>query len=197
VLRARRGPLVLLVALSTLLGVVPASGASRTKPDWALQIDAIIGDRPFSVSVGDAGVVWYQHHPWVERPPASNEKLLLSMTLLSRFASVRTIATEVRTNGSIADGVLHGDVWLTGHGDPEVNAKILAALAAQIRDAGIRRVDGAVIGATGPFIRDWWATGWRDYFPAGGVEMGDSGTAHLDTPPDPVSRDAMAERSAE
>ena len=27
------------------------------------------------------------------------------------------------------------------------------------------RVRGRVFGATGPFARDWWAPGWRDYFP--------------------------------
>ena len=37
---------------------------------------------------------------------------------------------------------------------------------------------------------------WREYFPRG-VEMGDSGTAHLDPPPDPVSRDAVVEKSLE
>jgi D-alanyl-D-alanine carboxypeptidase/D-alanyl-D-alanine-endopeptidase (penicillin-binding protein 4) len=31
--------------------------------------------------------------------------------------------------------------------------------------AGVERVRGRVFGATGPFARDWWAPGWREYFP--------------------------------
>ena len=34
-----------------------------------------------------------------------------------------------------------------------------------MKDAGIRVLHGRVIGVTSGFERDWWAPGWRDYFP--------------------------------
>jgi D-alanyl-D-alanine carboxypeptidase/D-alanyl-D-alanine-endopeptidase (penicillin-binding protein 4) len=41
----------------------------------------------------------------------------------------------------------------------------MAALARAVKAAGIRRVRGRVMGSTEGFRRDWWAPGWRDYFP--------------------------------
>ncbi len=173
VLRARRRPLVPFVFAALLAGVLPARAATlpppgdplRARPAWAHDLDAIIGDRPFSVSVGEAGEVWYEHKAWVMRPPASNQKLLLSMVLLDRYAPGRRIATEVRHDGRIDDGVLRGDLWLVGHGDPDVDRDAIRAIASEVEAAGIRRIAGSVMGATGPFERDWWAPGWREYFP--------------------------------
>jgi D-alanyl-D-alanine carboxypeptidase/D-alanyl-D-alanine-endopeptidase (penicillin-binding protein 4) len=54
---------------------------------------------------------------------------------------------------------------LVGHGDPEVDGATLRRLARAIHDAGIRRLRGRVLGVTTGFTRDWWAPGWRDYFP--------------------------------
>jgi serine-type D-Ala-D-Ala carboxypeptidase/endopeptidase (penicillin-binding protein 4) len=170
--RARRLTSVCVVLLSlalpaTATAVPTGRGQTlRARPAWVQDLDAIVGDRPFSVSVGQDGVTWYQHRAWVAGPPASNEKLLLSMVLLDRFAPSRTIATEIRASGHVDEhGVLRGDLYLIGHGDPEVKTPDLGALAQQVRAAGIRRVKGGVVGATGPFVRDWWAEGWRDYFP--------------------------------
>jgi D-alanyl-D-alanine carboxypeptidase/D-alanyl-D-alanine-endopeptidase (penicillin-binding protein 4) len=160
-----------LLALLATEVVAPASAAlrsptaTRARPQWAKDLDAIIGDRPFSVVVGRDGEVWYRHLGWVARPPASNQKLLLSMTLLARFGAGRIFRTEVRRDGEVVDGVLHGDLWLVGHGDPETGRDDLRRLAEAVRAAGIDRVRGRVIGGLGPFARDWWAPGWKDYFP--------------------------------
>ena len=119
----------------------PSPGAQvRVRPAWVRDLDGLIGDRPFSVSVGDDGDTWYQHRSWVLRPPASNEKLLLSMVLLDRFATWRRIVTELRAHGKLVDGVLHGDLWLVGHGDPDVDRGTLNRLVSQLETAGIRRM---------------------------------------------------------
>jgi D-alanyl-D-alanine carboxypeptidase/D-alanyl-D-alanine-endopeptidase (penicillin-binding protein 4) len=161
------------VLVAMLAAAIPAQATSteqsvpqvRVRPAWANAMDEIIGNRPFSVTVGDDGETWYRHLDWVERPPASNQKLLLSMVLLDRLGTDVRIRTEVRAVGPIEDGVLRGDLVLRGHGDPEVDGRTLHALARRVRAAGVRRIAGGVVGATAPFERDWWATGWRDYFP--------------------------------
>jgi D-alanyl-D-alanine carboxypeptidase/D-alanyl-D-alanine-endopeptidase (penicillin-binding protein 4) len=172
--RARWTPLVAFVLGAVSLLAPPLSAAARgtdasvtaAATTWRDDLDRLIGDRPFSVTLGRDGEVWYDHKGWVRRPPASNEKLLLSMVLLDRLGPGRTIVTEARADGQIADGVLHGDLWLVGHGDPEIAPQDLRALAEQVRALGIRRIVGGVAAATGPFSRDWWAPGWKDYFPA-------------------------------
>jgi D-alanyl-D-alanine carboxypeptidase/D-alanyl-D-alanine-endopeptidase (penicillin-binding protein 4) len=119
-----------------------------------------------SVAIAVDGDDLYSHKDWVSRPPASNEKLLLSMALLKRLGPEVTIATRVFATEPVgADGVLTGDLWIVGHGDPETDAADMAELARAIAGTGLDRVRGHVFGATGPFARDWWAPGWRDYFP--------------------------------
>jgi D-alanyl-D-alanine carboxypeptidase/D-alanyl-D-alanine-endopeptidase (penicillin-binding protein 4) len=167
----RRIRTVLVLALAAVGFAQPAEAAPRTTPDraltpWTEKIDAIIGDRPFSVVVGENAEVWYGHLGRVKRPPASNEKLILSMALLAWFGPDRVITTEVRTDGQIVDGVVHGNLWVVGHGDPETGPGQLKQLAAAVQAAGILRVRGRVIGGIGAFARDWFAPGWKDYFPA-------------------------------
>lgn len=164
--RARVTAVLVLALVLVLAGPASGFGSGRIRPDWAKELDALIGDRPFSVVIGKGGETWYRHRDWVRRPPASNEKLLLSMALLARYAPTKTIRTEARADGEVVDGVLHGDLWLVGHGDPETVGADLKELARAVAATGIRRVTGRVIGGIGPFARDWFAPGWRDYFPA-------------------------------
>jgi serine-type D-Ala-D-Ala carboxypeptidase/endopeptidase (penicillin-binding protein 4) len=167
---ARRSSILLVVALVAILLVPPGSAAAepaveRAKPKWVARIQELVGDRPMSVAIGNDGAWWFRHRAWVRRPPASNEKLLLSMALFDRFEPGRRIPTRVMTAAARAGGTIEGSVWLVGNGDPEIRASHLGRLARQLVDAGIRRIRGSIRGATGPFARDWWATGWRDYFP--------------------------------
>jgi serine-type D-Ala-D-Ala carboxypeptidase/endopeptidase (penicillin-binding protein 4) len=171
--RARRLTLALLLMLAVIgARAVPTSAGplavdAVTRPAWMNHIDAAIGARPVSVAIGAAGERWYGHLAWVGRPPASNEKLLLSMALYDRYAPWKQIVTEADApSRPDRRGVIHGNLWLIGHGDPEIGRRQIGHLAAAIADAGVRSIRGSVIGATRPFSRDWWAKGWRDYFPA-------------------------------
>src|SRR5207248_3236757 len=58
-------------------------------------------------------------------------------------------------------GVVGGDLWLVGHGDPELDDAALARLARKLHESGIRGVRGGVVGVTGSFSRERWAPGWR------------------------------------
>ena len=155
------------VALVALV-VLAVPGAAGAAAPWKETIDRSVGGRPFSVAVGDDGAYWYRHLAGVRRPPASNQKLLLSMALLDLRSGTRRIPTEVlvgQGGDAVVDGVLRGDLWLVGHGDPEVDHADLAELADLVVAAGIHRVRGDVVGWLGAFRRDWFAPGWRDYFP--------------------------------
>lgn len=120
-----------------------------------------------SVSVGEDGVFLYGRAPDAPRTPASNEKLILSMALLDAFGADFRIRTNAGAIDDPTDGVIDGDLWILGHGDPEIDRGSLAALAGRIRASGVRRVDGRVLGSTSFFGRDWDAPGWhenaRDY----------------------------------
>jgi serine-type D-Ala-D-Ala carboxypeptidase/endopeptidase (penicillin-binding protein 4) len=151
------------VALVVAAGPTPVAAAP---PQWKQDIAAAIGNRDVSVAVGlDRGWL-YRQGAWRQRAPASNQKLLLSMALLHRTSLTTRLRTELFAKGATTAGVLRGNLWIMGHGDPSVGRLTMGALARAVHAAGIRRIRGRVMGATtGFFLRDWWAPGWRDYFP--------------------------------
>jgi len=181
-MRPRRVISTLVIAGALLAPAVTATGGTApphttailslsTRPRWMQRIDTVVGDLPVGVVIGYQGGDLYRHRDWVARPPASNEKLLLSMALLNRFPSTMTIATRVLSTRRPSAGVLHGDLWIVGHGDPEVGRPDMVALAAALKAQGIRSITGSVMGSTGPFLRDWFAPGWKTYFPADYVAL--------------------------
>src|SRR3982750_4845833 len=67
----------------------------------------------------DAGRTLFAAREDVPRPPASVEKLYTTSTALLRLGPDSTLATEVLASTAPgADGVLPGDLWLRGGGDP-------------------------------------------------------------------------------
>jgi D-alanyl-D-alanine carboxypeptidase len=176
-MRARNLVAVFCVSIVLALTGAPASAAvfrSPSPPDlargdapwWQRRIDSLVGGAQVSVTIGDEGAFWYRHLATVPRIPASNEKLLLSMALLATIEPDRAIATRAMAVIEPADGVLDGDLWLVGHGDPEVTRATLDLLTEEVENAGLTRITGSVVGDTGPFARDWRAEGWKDYFTA-------------------------------
>jgi D-alanyl-D-alanine carboxypeptidase/D-alanyl-D-alanine-endopeptidase (penicillin-binding protein 4) len=132
-----------------------------TKARWMLRIDDAVQGRSVSVSVGEDGEYLYRRADETPRAPASNEKLLLAMVCLDTFGPDHAIATHAAA-ASFADGVVDGDLWLLGRGDPQLGATSLGALADELAAAGLVRVRGRVMGSTGFFARDWDAPGWND-----------------------------------
>ena len=158
--------LLLTICLGATVTILAPASALATPPRWVQRVDRLVGARPVSVAIAYQGATLYHHQDRVRRPPASNEKLLLSMALLQRVGADATLPTRVLATRKVGpDGVLEGDLWIVGHGDPEIDGVDMADLARKLVATGLRRVHGRVIGATGPFARDWDAPGWRDYFP--------------------------------
>jgi D-alanyl-D-alanine carboxypeptidase/D-alanyl-D-alanine-endopeptidase (penicillin-binding protein 4) len=143
----------------------PAAGASAVAIDvvdtaWTRAIDGVVAGKDVSIAVGIGTTIVYVHAGDRPRRLASNEKLLTTMAALDLMGPrhrFRTVATAARIP---ANGVLDGDLWLIGGGDPELDATDLRTLAARLRAAGLRRVTGSVLGDRSAFDRGWWAPGW-------------------------------------
>ena len=155
------------VAQDTLneTGNSPVLGFEVPKARWMLEIDHAIGGRRVSVAVGEDDALLYDRAASTPRIPASNEKLLLSMTLYDTLGSDFRIRTSVAASGGSSGAVRN--LWILGQGDPGVTGATIGMLARRVADAGIERVRGRVFGSTGYFRRDWDAPGWnavaRDY----------------------------------
>jgi serine-type D-Ala-D-Ala carboxypeptidase/endopeptidase (penicillin-binding protein 4) len=133
---------------------------AQSHSPWARAITRTIGGLDVSVAVGVGNRIVYQHLGDQPRVLASNEKLLTSMAALDLLGPSFRFTTEAARSGRIRDGVLDGDVWLIGGGDPALTSVDLAALASDVRAQGVRRVSGDVVADTSAFNRGWWAPGW-------------------------------------
>lgn len=133
------------------------------KAEWMRRIDRLTAGLPIGVAARETGEFLYQRNDRRRRPPASNQKLLLTLALLDALGPDARLRTDAAAQG-IPDGVV-GNLWILGHGDPGMGPARMAVLARAISDAGIERVSGSVMGSTGYFARDWRAPGWKPYFP--------------------------------
>ena len=100
------------------------------------------------------GSVLFAHRDSLALAPASNEKLFVTATALLRFGASSTLTTSLAAAPGVAvddEGVLRGDLYLVGGGDPTLGDAGLSALADQLADQGVTRVDGAVIGDESAF----------------------------------------------
>jgi D-alanyl-D-alanine carboxypeptidase len=127
---------------------------------WTHAIREAAGDRNVSVAVGIGDRIVFSLAGATRRLPASNEKLLTSMAALSVFGPGHRFPTRATATNAPRDGVLSGDLWLVGSGDPELSDAGLATLASRLVGGGLREVRGSVMGDTSAFDRGWWAPGW-------------------------------------
>lgn len=137
----------------------------------------MVAGRNVSVAVAAEGRTLYRWGAAKTRIPASGQKLLLSMALLEVLPPSERITTTAATDGISLTGVVEGDLWVLGRGDPTITgsrryaksfpfrATALGKLAWKIKDAGVTRIRGSVKGSTSFFDRDWWASGWKSDFP--------------------------------
>ncbi|WP_209507908.1 MULTISPECIES: D-alanyl-D-alanine carboxypeptidase/D-alanyl-D-alanine-endopeptidase [unclassified Ruegeria] len=76
-------------------------------------------------------------------PPASVGKAMTALYALDVLGPEHRFETRLVADGRIEKGVLHGDLILVGGGDPLLDTDALAAMAANLREAGIIEVRGA------------------------------------------------------
>ncbi len=126
-----------------------------------------------------SGRVIYRRNATDPFIPASNEKLITAAAALDALGEDYFFETDVYANGTVADGVLSGDIVLRGGGDPTIGGRyddedamtIFKRWAGVLKDKGIRRVTGDVVADDSFFDRvyyhpDWSdAQAWKWYFP--------------------------------
>lgn len=77
--------------------------------------------------------------------PASVMKLLTTYAALELLGPAYTWKTEVWAQGGLIDGVLNGDLYLKGYGDPRLTFENFWLLLRQIRARGIREIRGDLV----------------------------------------------------
>ncbi len=107
----------------------------------------------------DGGREVYARHASAELAPASNMKLVTSATALLLWGRGHRFVTELYgPGGPVRGGVVDGDLYLKGYGDPSLSTlsyqrhemhlstSSFEAFARQLRRLGVRKVSGRVRG---------------------------------------------------
>ncbi|MEO7386578.1 MAG: D-alanyl-D-alanine carboxypeptidase/D-alanyl-D-alanine-endopeptidase [Gammaproteobacteria bacterium] len=81
----------------------------------------------------------------VPRNPASVIKLVTTFSALEALGPAYTWRTDVFVDGRIAGGTLTGDLLLKGHGDPYLITERLWLLQRELRNRGLRVIDGDLV----------------------------------------------------
>ena len=113
--------------------------------------------------------------------PASNMKLISTGAALHILGPSYTFETTLAYDGAIEDGTLKGNLFVIGGGDPTLGSKDSIAVPLErtfavweklLRDAGVRRIEGWIVGDgryfEGPAEEPTWL--WNDigtYYGAG------------------------------
>jgi D-alanyl-D-alanine carboxypeptidase/D-alanyl-D-alanine-endopeptidase (penicillin-binding protein 4) len=132
---------------------------------------ALVGVRVDSLATGQT---IYQRDAAKLVVPASNMKLLTMSVAAVKLGWNFTFETRLEAAGTIANGVLHGDLVAVGGGDPSIVSQdfgpspTFLEWADALARAGIRRVDGRLIGDDRAFDDEGLGAGWAwDYLADG------------------------------
>jgi len=130
---------------------------------------------PSCVAVSVDGVPVASVRADVPLIPASNQKVLVAAVALEVLGEDYTYTTEVRATVAPTGGVLTGDVYLVGGGDPLLTSSTyptqhdpnpvtsptsLDALADAIVQAGVRRIEGRIVGDGSRYDDEFYAPSW-------------------------------------
>ncbi len=171
----RNSPAMRLVAGLLLAAAVSAGAAEKPAP-LQRRIDAIL-DRPafapafWGVEVRNVrtGRILYARNAEKNFKPASSLKVVTTAAALDAFGPDARFRTTVETAGRLdAFGRIVGDVYLVGGGDPNLSGRFhdgraiapFEQLAAQMETAGVRRIEGRVLGHEGLFGGDRRGDDW-------------------------------------
>ncbi|MEH0933699.1 D-alanyl-D-alanine carboxypeptidase/D-alanyl-D-alanine endopeptidase [Micromonospora psammae] len=146
--------LVVLGATAAAAGAPPATAESPTPAATRLHatIDAILADARLAgaqagVVVVDTGTgeTLYDRNGDRRLVPASNTKLLTSTAALELLGPGHRFTTDVSTDGTRRAGLVSGNLYLRGGGDPTMLAADYDALAARVAADGVRVVTGNLV----------------------------------------------------
>lgn len=149
--------------LISLILFLPAVGQDRGSSSEGIKqaIEIIASDPTFSEAIigvsvcTEDGTTLAQVNERTKLVPASNMKLITTGAALHTLGGEFRYETSIGYKGVIQDGVLKGDLYIIGGGDPTIGSKDSIAYGLKrtfsqwekmIKDSGIREIDGHIIG---------------------------------------------------
>jgi D-alanyl-D-alanine carboxypeptidase/D-alanyl-D-alanine-endopeptidase (penicillin-binding protein 4) len=169
------GYLLLLIVLFAGQQTV-AQTTTKTLPELQARISEILAKpelAPAMVGIKvislDNGRVLFEQNAAKLLRPASNMKLYTVATALDRLSPDYRFLTSVYAAPPDAYGIIHGNLTIYGRGDPSIAArfnngdyfKAIDDLASRIVAAGVKRVEGDLVGDETYFVGPKYGAGWN------------------------------------
>ena len=111
-----------------------------------ISAQAVSGTGVYVLDPSGAGQVVFTDDAGERRILASNTKLFTTSTALDHLGTETHLVTRVYAETPPAvDGTVDGSLYIVGDGDPTFGDEEVAALADEVRQAGVRRVTGKVL----------------------------------------------------
>jgi D-alanyl-D-alanine carboxypeptidase/D-alanyl-D-alanine-endopeptidase (penicillin-binding protein 4) len=137
-------------ALEAILGPVLADRALSGTRYGVQVVNVHTGEEVFARNPDEALV------------PASVMKVLTAATALRTLGAGHRFSTFITTEAEIGEGgVLDGDIYVRGHGDPTLVTEKLWRMVADLMFTGVKQVDGDVIFDDSHFDTERLIQGWR------------------------------------
>lgn len=152
----------------------------RAEQRLAGELDSWVTQLPSDscLVVGEPGTPLFEHNPDLPLPGASTQKIVTTTAALLAGDPDSSFETVAASTAAPADGVLAGDLYLIGGGDPLLtsdgymnqvrrgaeNLRNVGVLAEEIADAGITHIQGSVIGDESRYDAERFHEAWPDRF---------------------------------
>lgn len=120
-----------------------ARAAQLNGVERIIQAAGLKGEVVFAVADAQTGAQLEAFGDQNGLPPASVAKALTALYALDVLGPDYRFETTLMADGPVENGILKGDLILVGGGDPMLDTDALAAMAANLREAGITEVQGA------------------------------------------------------
>jgi D-alanyl-D-alanine carboxypeptidase/D-alanyl-D-alanine-endopeptidase (penicillin-binding protein 4) len=93
----------------------------------------------------DGATPLLSHNTEAALNPASVMKLVTSFAALNQLGPGYVWSTDIWVDGTIADGVLEGNLIIKGHGDPTLTLERMWLLQRELRARGVRHISGNLV----------------------------------------------------
>ena len=128
---------------------------SVNDPEAIVASARIDGQVCFAVAEARTGQRLEGYNAKVGTPPASVAKAITALYALDTLGPKHRFVTRLVATGGVSGGIIKGDLILVGGGDPTLDTRDLASMAAALKAEGIREVRGNFKVAEGalPFVK--------------------------------------------
>ncbi len=159
----------LLSFLALFLLIASSQVAVSANDTYAASVAPLLNENPSKngklgvvVKSLTTGETLYEHNPDKMYIPASNEKIITSVSALSLLGRNYKFKTEFYSGGGISNGILHGGLYIKGFGDPTLSEGHIGYIVFQLKQRGVKEIKGRILVDDSYFENARYAKGWKE-----------------------------------